>query len=72
MAGALFNILIPTEYHEMHLSQHILCDCSKQIPKHHSYTNQSDVNIYDDGRPNNNLLISMEKVSSVSRIKFYL
>lgn len=65
MAGALFNILIPTKQHEVHLTQHIPCDCSTQNPKHnHNYQNQSDVNIHDERRSNINKSISMERVST--------
>jgi len=55
MAGALFNILIPTEQHEVHLSQHAICNCSTTT-KH----------LNNDGKiPNTtHFPISMKKVST--------
>lgn len=63
MAGALFNILIPTEQHEIHLSQHVTCDCSTT----HKYPNskkQSNDNIHIQKSLRFTLSISMEKVST--------
>lgn len=72
MAGALFNILIPTKQHEVHLTQHIQCDCSTQTPKHHhNYQNKCDVNTHDEKRSNINSTISMEKVSVMFILKLH-
>jgi len=55
MAGALFNILIPIEQHEVHLSQCTTCDC---------LTNNQHPN-NDEKTPNPpHLTMSMEKVST--------
>lgn len=59
---ALFNILIPTKQHEIHLTQNILCDCPAKI-KSSNFTNLLE----DDIIANINL-ITLEKVS----VKFFI
>lgn len=63
MAGALFNILIPTEQHEIHLSRHVTCDCSTKY-KYPNFTKQSNDNIHVNKSIKITLSISMEKVST--------
>ncbi|VVC39852.1 Protein of unknown function DUF389 [Cinara cedri] len=59
MSGALFNILIPTEHHEIHLSQNITCDCSNL---HVDCKKQSNDNIINNKRNTNfHLWINMKK-----------
>jgi len=60
MPGALFNIVIPTKQHEIHLSQQIACDCSikTKLPKDDAYNKQPP------DRPKYSLSITMEKVST--------
>jgi len=59
MTGALFNILIPTKQHEIHLTQKITCNCSiKTIPNDNTNNKQSL------DRPKYSLSITMEKVST--------
>lgn len=60
MAGAFFNILIPTKQHEIHLSQNITCDCSTNI-KH--LKKQSGDNTCYEKKANTYSSITMEKVS---------
>lgn len=57
MTGALFNILIPTKQHEIHLSQQIVCDCSIK-------TSDKTYNKSLTNHPKHNLGITMEKVST--------
>lgn len=64
MAGALFNILIPTEQHELHLSRHVTCDCSTKNKVQHS-----NVNIHVKKSLKFTPSISMEKVSTKFFIK---
>lgn len=65
MAGALFNILIPTNQHEIHLSQCITCDCSTKTKRHNNKKTTYDDTIYDDKRPDiSSPIITMEKVST--------
>lgn len=62
MAGAFFNILIPTKHHEVHLSQRVTCDCSTKT-KHPNK---------DAKTPFAHLSMSMEKVSPVIHIHYLL
>lgn len=59
MTGALFNILIPTKQHEIHLTQKIACDCSIKTKPNHNTNNKQSLD-----RPKYNLSITMEKVST--------
>lgn len=62
MAGAFFNILIPTEQHEIHFFQHIKCDCTTKT--NISNNTQVSDNNYNEKKPNFNLPnVSMKKVS---------
>lgn len=54
---ALFNILIPTKQHEIHLIRNISCDCSTKIKS------SNLTNLPEDGKLINIDLITMEKVS---------
>lgn len=61
MTGVLFNILIPTKQHELHLSQKIACDCSIK-------TKQPNDNTFNKrllNHPKHDLSITMEKVSTL-------
>lgn len=64
MAGAFFNILIPTERHEIHLAQNIFCDCSSRN-KHTANRKQLNTLENENGQMPNLLHtpLSMEKVS---------
>ncbi|XP_027844257.2 uncharacterized protein LOC114124989 [Aphis gossypii] len=57
MTGALFNILIPTKQHELHLSQQIACDCSIKTKQ----PNDNTFNKRSLNHPKLNLSITMEK-----------
>ncbi|XP_016659837.1 uncharacterized protein LOC100569357 isoform X1 [Acyrthosiphon pisum] len=57
MPGALFNIVIPTKQHEIHLSQKIACDCSIKTKLPNDNTN----NKQPPDRPKYSLSITMEK-----------
>ncbi|CAI6347397.1 unnamed protein product [Macrosiphum euphorbiae] len=57
MPGALFNIVIPTKQHEIHLSQQIACDCSIKT----KLPNDSTNNKQPLDRPKYSLSITMEK-----------
>jgi len=59
MTGALFNILIPTKQHEIHLTQKIACDCSIKTKPNDNTNNKQSLD-----RPKYNLSITMEKVST--------
>ncbi|XP_022161208.1 uncharacterized protein LOC111027236 isoform X2 [Myzus persicae] len=58
MTGALFNILIPTKHHEIHLSQNIACDCSIKTKSNVNTNNKQSLD-----RPKYSLSITMEKVT---------
>jgi len=59
MTGALFNILIPTKQHEIHLSQKIACDCSIKTKPNYNTNNKQSLD-----HPKYSLSITMEKVST--------
>ncbi|XP_060841365.1 uncharacterized protein LOC132922064 isoform X4 [Rhopalosiphum padi] len=59
MTGALFNILIPTKQHELHLSQQIACDCSIKT-KQPNLPNDNTFNKRSLNRPKHNLSMTME------------
>jgi len=63
MTGALFNILIPTKQHELHLSQQIACDCSIKT-KQPNLPNDNTFNKRSLNRPKHNLSMTMETVST--------
>jgi hypothetical protein len=60
---ALFNILIPTKQHEIHLIRNISCDCSAKIK------NSDLKNLPEDDKVSNINLITMEKVSVKFTVK---
>jgi len=60
MPVALFNILIPTKQHEIHLSQKVACDCSIKTKLPNDNTN----NIQPPDRSKYSLSITMKKVST--------
>lgn len=68
MAGALFSILIPTNKHEIHLSQCVTCDCSTKNKRHNNKKPSYDDTIHEDKGPTtNSTIITMEKVSTYVR-----
>lgn len=67
MTGALFNILIPTKQHELHLSQQIACDCSIKTKQ----PNDNTFNKRSLNHPKLNLSITMEKVSTYLNINYF-
>lgn len=71
MPGALFNILIPTKQHEIHLSQQIACDCSIKS----KLQNDNTHNKQPADCPRYSLSITMEKVSTscnTNHLLFYM
>ncbi|XP_050526385.1 uncharacterized protein LOC126897051 isoform X2 [Daktulosphaira vitifoliae] len=63
MAGAFFNILIPTERHEIHLTQNSFCDCSSR--NKHTINRKQLNTLENENKHKSNLLhthLSMEKL----------
>lgn len=65
MVGALFYVSIPTEKHEIHISQHIMCNCSTKTK--YSSIKKKNYCLSAEEKPRFHFPVSMEKVS----IKMY-
>lgn len=73
MAGVLFNILIPTERHETHLTLDAICDCSSKN-KHSFNTKRPTYSENGNGKSSEMLhqQVSMEKVSfKLSKVVYF-